>query len=1559
MQVIFNDPSTRIIDSIVRSIPVPMSTHEEFKEKLDQIHDALGSNQKGIERIQTLTTSLQPLLPKTTEIGSFEKNITALTELSELIASASEQRGRPPVANYNDESFWLAARHHDLCATISSCISEDTNNIRFEHLVQHLSKELIAHANLLSVNKQDCADDQLQNCSVHHDRTLENNDRSAAAGKSRRSLREFLSENPDKILLGTIAGCATLLVGLCLNEILPWAVQETRALFDHTDLANSISQASNQNSNHFGTTALSLLSLLTAPFLARKLGIKSPLSKYFANRSTKLFSFRQRGLNTGGKMPTVHGGRLETERTDLQSLLFTTCYESPNSRGQTNRIKATFATDTVPPFASMPERTATEIDALFDVISFVPFASKELPVDLGFEISAYEGPGKLQKSDLGTYLVSGIPPGKHTFKYRLTPRNEPITISKEKAAEWLDTPEREKYHPATYRAIYLAKLAPTPEEGIAILIDGLKAAGATYSTDPTMLSLIKGKHAIEIADMLQIYLCDTISYSFAHNARMAGIPTCTIGGLQAKKTPKGYQFLISPGHQINLYVNKDNHVIQIEPQAGVIHSGGDKKPFKFGAKVRLQIKKNFFGRNSYVKLADLANEWRNALYAGDNESRKETQSIQQHHGKHLSGAFSYSLLSALDKRLSNNGRITSNLEEAKGILESLPFVSPYAARDKELFTSKKVLDSRINYQAIKKIFVKDLRTIVHEQPAEERASLLKKQVSQFQNEQSYIGEWLDHSLLAVEAISLVLEDTNTIKLKPHLIIKLLEKSLREISTFTHSTSKSRGEHGREIDTLCSLLERYGATIQSRKLKATLDAQILTIMDRSLRLVSASILADDHENATYAAEVLKRLENISYSVTPKNTHSVTKKHLQHLLFFHYFQEIPSADHIKAYARFVGQHGCFNTILKNDGSFTNTSTELLSEILYTDKVKIAPSKLKNRSYFPSNILIVAKHAGMDITPILDPLNPALKAYLDTFYFNPSKACTKFGAPGGVLIQSPTGEERAQYPAKEFLCYDSGQQTNAEFFLFREQIAFGNALYAVKDEAHNLIKQLADHRANEAESYALSLLEKHAHAKRSTYHSSLLVSQSQPKDRKAPWLSLPAIPSQSNHRGTMETDNLDFLTNILGLSPELSLSWLQLKEKYPLLAQKIGHKGSSFSNEITRDLQDFRIQTAMKDRLDQLSLLLKTVFTATDTFNQIDSRLSEVEHASKLAQRILLGGQEITAEAVDNILNESFKDSTTNWAIQKVLSPLSPQLQMQSLLYLGWLVHNNMDGFALTYGGDANAPGAIEQINPALSSIGNLTHKDTFKTAPGTLFPISIVMSQLTSDIDLEILQERSENFSNAISLRAQRFDKFSARYLKGSLKHVGSGMLFDELREYRQGDDIRQVDWKASARKGKLISKEMYDEEPTWSKVFADLGWLKENVSPNEIGKNIPLLMELLQSATQSAHPISLVITVFGEPLLTVESAEIMRIMHERGTNDAIRGKSDLLCTIWRHCINAQNTDLQSTFGNMIIPSNTRLHAYETPILLCSRKSVEATRHFTSRISGQKGFQSLQQ
>ncbi len=52
--------------------------------------------------------------------------------------------------------------------------------------------------------------------------------------------------------------------------------------------------------------------------------------------------------------------------------------------------------------------------------------------------------------------------------------------------------------------------------------------------------------------------------------------------------------------------------------------------------------------------------------------------------------------------------------------------------------------------------------------------------------------------------------------------------------------------------------------------------------------------------------------------------------------------------------------------------------------------------------------------------------------------------------------------------------------------------------------------------------------------------------------------------------------------------------------------------------------------------------------------------------------------------------------------------------------------------------------------------------------------------------------------------------------------GVGMEFQQLREYRDGDSLRQVDWKATARIRKLISREYQDEKDQRVVVLLDCG-----------------------------------------------------------------------------------------------------------------------------------------
>ncbi len=52
--------------------------------------------------------------------------------------------------------------------------------------------------------------------------------------------------------------------------------------------------------------------------------------------------------------------------------------------------------------------------------------------------------------------------------------------------------------------------------------------------------------------------------------------------------------------------------------------------------------------------------------------------------------------------------------------------------------------------------------------------------------------------------------------------------------------------------------------------------------------------------------------------------------------------------------------------------------------------------------------------------------------------------------------------------------------------------------------------------------------------------------------------------------------------------------------------------------------------------------------------------------------------------------------------------------------------------------------------------------------------------------------------------------------------GEGMEFQQLREFRQGDSLRQIDWNASARLRKLISKEYQDEKDQQILFLVDCG-----------------------------------------------------------------------------------------------------------------------------------------
>jgi len=75
---------------------------------------------------------------------------------------------------------------------------------------------------------------------------------------------------------------------------------------------------------------------------------------------------------------------------------------------------------------------------------------------------------------------------------------------------------------------------------------------------------------------------------------------------------------------------------------------------------------------------------------------------------------------------------------------------------------------------------------------------------------------------------------------------------------------------------------------------------------------------------------------------------------------------------------------------------------------------------------------------------------------------------------------------------------------------------------------------------------------------------------------------------------------------------------------------------------------------------------------------------------------------------------------------------------------------------------------------------------------------------------------KNLSPEIIRKIKQLEIFTRRLLNGALVGdsrsaiKGTGFEFDQIREYNCGDDIRFIDWKASARNNKLLIKQYIEE-----------------------------------------------------------------------------------------------------------------------------------------------------
>ncbi|WP_424001643.1 DUF58 domain-containing protein [Maribacter sp. IgM3_T14_3] len=110
-------------------------------------------------------------------------------------------------------------------------------------------------------------------------------------------------------------------------------------------------------------------------------------------------------------------------------------------------------------------------------------------------------------------------------------------------------------------------------------------------------------------------------------------------------------------------------------------------------------------------------------------------------------------------------------------------------------------------------------------------------------------------------------------------------------------------------------------------------------------------------------------------------------------------------------------------------------------------------------------------------------------------------------------------------------------------------------------------------------------------------------------------------------------------------------------------------------------------------------------------------------------------------------------------------------------------------------------VRPVERGVYSFGNLI---VFATSP-----IGFLAKKYTYDQDKEV-----PVYPSFLQLRKYELLAFSNRLLEFGIKkirRIGHTMEFEQIKDYIQGDDIRNINWKATAKRGQLMVNQFQDEK----------------------------------------------------------------------------------------------------------------------------------------------------
>lgn len=123
-----------------------------------------------------------------------------------------------------------------------------------------------------------------------------------------------------------------------------------------------------------------------------------------------------------------------------------------------------------------------------------------------------------------------------------------------------------------------------------------------------------------------------------------------------------------------------------------------------------------------------------------------------------------------------------------------------------------------------------------------------------------------------------------------------------------------------------------------------------------------------------------------------------------------------------------------------------------------------------------------------------------------------------------------------------------------------------------------------------------------------------------------------------------------------------------------------------------------------------------------------------------------------------------------------------------------------------------------------------------------------------------------YPNVLALREFDLLKHKGRLQQMGIRKSrvrGLGMVFESLREYSEGDDFRKIDWKASARRGKLVVRQFEQERNQAVILVIDIGrkMLSEVNGVTKLDHTLDSCLMLAHAASAAGDLIGLL--VFGD------------------------------------------------------------------------------------------------